>query len=102
MTKRRKTPVEFSSDVEMRKIPELAQEFFDQVLFDEESFFVSDEATIWDVSFVWYVAREMGSLNLNGIRSSYSGTPLFHSPAAVIFERIFGFQIFRRRRTTDP
>ena len=42
--------MEFSSDVEMRKIPELAQEFFEQVLFDEESFFVSDEATIWDVS----------------------------------------------------
>ena len=42
--------MEFSSDAEMKKIPELATEFFEQVLFDEERFFVSDEATIWDCS----------------------------------------------------
>ena len=43
---------EFSPDVEMQKIPELAQEFFDHVLYDEEPLFISDEATIWDVSTV--------------------------------------------------
>ena len=42
--------MEFSSDVEMRRIPELAREFFERVLIDEELFFVGDEATIWDVS----------------------------------------------------
>ncbi len=42
--------IPFSSDVEMQKIPELTQEFFAHVLYDEEPFFVSDEATIWDVS----------------------------------------------------
>lgn len=42
--------MEFSSDKEMRKIPELTQEFFEQVLYDEEPLFISDEATIWDVS----------------------------------------------------
>jgi hypothetical protein len=41
---------EFSSDEEMLKIPELSQEFFEHVLYDEEPFFVGDEATIWDVS----------------------------------------------------
>ena len=40
---------EFSPDVEMQKIPELTQEFFDHVLYDEEPLFISDEATIWDV-----------------------------------------------------
>jgi len=42
--------MEFSSDSEMQKIPELTWEFFEQVLFDEEPLFVGDEATIWDVS----------------------------------------------------
>ena len=41
---------EFSPDVEMQKIPELTQEFFEHVLYDEEPLFISDEATIWDVS----------------------------------------------------
>ena len=42
--------MEFSSDVEMQRVSREAQEFFDKVLFDEEPVFVSDEATIWDVS----------------------------------------------------
>jgi hypothetical protein len=44
--------VEFSSDVEMRKIPDLTRDFFKYALFDEEPVFISDEATIWDVSTV--------------------------------------------------
>ena len=42
--------IPFSSDSEMQKIRELTQEFFDYVLYDEEPLFISDEATIWDVS----------------------------------------------------
>ena len=42
--------MKFSSDIEMQKIPELTQEFFEHVLYDEEPLFISDEATIWDVS----------------------------------------------------
>lgn len=41
---------EFSSDEQIRKIPTLAREFCEQVLDGEEPFFVSDEATVWDVS----------------------------------------------------
>jgi hypothetical protein len=42
--------MDVSPDVEMRRIPDLAQEFFENVLFDEEPLYVSDEATIFDVS----------------------------------------------------
>ena len=42
--------IPFSSDSEMQKIPELTQEFFEHVLYDEEPLFISDQATIWDVS----------------------------------------------------
>ncbi len=42
--------MEFSSDIEIQKIPELTQKFVEQVLYDEEPLFISDEATIWDVS----------------------------------------------------
>jgi hypothetical protein len=42
--------MKFSSDVEMQKVAREAQEFFEKVLFDEEPAFVSDEATVWDVS----------------------------------------------------
>lgn len=42
--------MEFSSDLEIQKIPELIKELFEHVLYDEDSLFVSDEATIWDVS----------------------------------------------------
>ena len=38
--------MEFSSDVETRKIPALLEAFFENVLFDEEPIFVSGEATI--------------------------------------------------------
>jgi len=31
-------------------MPELTQEFLEHVLYDEEPLFISDEATIWDVS----------------------------------------------------
>jgi hypothetical protein len=42
--------IPFSSDLEMQKLSELAQQFFAHVLYDEEPLFISDEATIWDVS----------------------------------------------------
>lgn len=42
--------MEFSSDAEMQKVSHEAQEFFEKILFDEEPVFVSDEATVWDVS----------------------------------------------------
>ena len=45
-----KVMIPFSSDSEMQKMPELTQEFLEHVLYDEEPLFISDEATIWDVS----------------------------------------------------
>jgi hypothetical protein len=42
--------IPFSSNSEMQKMPELTQEFLEHVLYDEEPLFISDEATIWDVS----------------------------------------------------
>jgi hypothetical protein len=42
--------IEFSSNAEMQKISSEAREFFKKVLYDEEPLFVSDEATILDVS----------------------------------------------------
>ena len=42
--------IPFSSNSEMQKIPELTQEFLEHVLYDEEPLFISDEATVWDVS----------------------------------------------------
>ncbi|HZD07428.1 MAG TPA: hypothetical protein VE176_04225 [Candidatus Limnocylindrales bacterium] len=42
--------MEFSSDEEMQKASREAQEFFALILHDEQPLFVSDEATIWDVS----------------------------------------------------
>lgn|GEM_PF-3065782 len=41
---------EFSSDERIRKIPALVQEFLKHVLDGAEPFFVSDEATVLDVS----------------------------------------------------
>ncbi len=41
---------EFSPDTEMQKVKGLAEELFTNVLFDEDSLFVSDEATLWAVS----------------------------------------------------
>jgi hypothetical protein len=41
--------MEFSSDVEMKKIAGLAQQFYENIL-DDRPFFVSDEAAILDVS----------------------------------------------------
>lgn len=46
----RKAMIPFSADSEMQKIPEFTQEFLEHVLYDEEPLFISDEATIWDVS----------------------------------------------------
>jgi hypothetical protein len=42
--------MEFGSDVEMQKVSHEAREFFEEILSDEEPLFVSDEATIWDLS----------------------------------------------------
>jgi hypothetical protein len=41
--------MEFSPDVEMRRVSSEAEEFFEKVLYDEEPLFVSDEATLWGV-----------------------------------------------------
>jgi hypothetical protein len=41
--------MEFSSDVEMKKIAALAQQFYQDILH-ADPFFVSDEATVLDVS----------------------------------------------------
>jgi hypothetical protein len=41
--------MEFSADVEMKKIAGLAEQFYEYVL-DDKPFFVSDEATVSDVS----------------------------------------------------
>jgi hypothetical protein len=42
--------MELSSNLEMQKIPELTKDFFEHILYDEHPLFVSDEATILDVS----------------------------------------------------
>lgn len=42
--------IPFAADKEMQRIAPLADEFFKNILFDEEPLFISDEATIWDVS----------------------------------------------------
>lgn len=42
--------MEFVSNVEMQKVSREAEELFKNVLSDEDPLFVSDEATIWDVS----------------------------------------------------
>ncbi|MDQ2776980.1 MAG: hypothetical protein M3Y57_18970 [Acidobacteriota bacterium] len=42
--------MEFNSDTKVKEIEDLAQEFFEKVIRDEEPIFVSDEATIWDGS----------------------------------------------------
>jgi hypothetical protein len=42
--------LEFSTDAEMQKIPELAEEFYNNILDEEDRpVFVSDEATVWGV-----------------------------------------------------
>lgn len=40
---------EFSPSTEMSKISALADEFYANILYDEEPLFVSDEATLWGV-----------------------------------------------------
>ena len=47
---RKKPMLPFASDENMLRIAPLAEEFFVNVLYDEEPLFVSDEATVWDVS----------------------------------------------------
>jgi hypothetical protein len=43
--------VEFARDDETKKIPDLVKELFEHVLYDEDpNFWISDEATIWEVS----------------------------------------------------
>ena len=41
---------EFAQSHEMEKITSLTEEFFKNVLYDEESLFISDEANLWDLS----------------------------------------------------
>ncbi len=47
---RKKPVIQFAGDENMRRIAPLAEEFFANILYDEEPLFVSDEATIWDCS----------------------------------------------------
>jgi hypothetical protein len=42
--------MEFASDVEIKKISAVVDEFFRCVLDEYEPIFLSDETTIWDVS----------------------------------------------------
>jgi hypothetical protein len=42
--------MEFASDAKIRQVRDLVDELFQHVLHDESNLFVSDEATIWDVS----------------------------------------------------
>jgi hypothetical protein len=43
--------VEFARDDETKKIPELIKDLFAHVLHDEDpNYWISDEATIWEVS----------------------------------------------------
>ena len=42
--------MEFASDIEIKKVSALADQFFQCVLNEYEPIFLSDEATIWDVS----------------------------------------------------
>lgn len=42
--------MEFSPDAQIRKLSGLVEELFQNVLYDEEPLFVSDEATLWGVS----------------------------------------------------
>ena len=41
---------EFGLDNEISRVRYLADELFEKVLYDEDPVFVSDEATLWDVS----------------------------------------------------
>ena len=41
---------EFSPNTEISRVIGLTDELFEHVLYDEEPLFVSDEATLWDVS----------------------------------------------------
>jgi hypothetical protein len=42
--------MKLGSDVEMQRLSSEAREFFEKILYDERPVFVSDEATIFDVS----------------------------------------------------
>ena len=42
--------MDFAPDNNIEQLKDLVQELFDNVLYDEEPIFISDEATIWDVS----------------------------------------------------
>ena len=42
--------MEFSPDTQIRKLSGLVEELFQNVLYDEEPLYVSDEATLWGVS----------------------------------------------------
>lgn len=42
--------LEFSPNTEISRISGLVEELFENVLYDEEPLFISDEATLWGVS----------------------------------------------------
>jgi hypothetical protein len=43
--------IEFAPDSNIKRVSALVEELFEKVLYDEESFFISDEATLWGVAF---------------------------------------------------
>jgi hypothetical protein len=42
--------MELAPDSEVQQSQDLVRELFEHVLYDEEPIFISDQATIWDVS----------------------------------------------------
>jgi hypothetical protein len=44
--------MEFTPRFEIEKIPDLVDELFTHVLYDEQPLFIGDQATIWDVSMI--------------------------------------------------
>jgi hypothetical protein len=60
--------LEFSPDTEMSRVSGLANELFEHVLYDEEPLFVSDEATLWDVSMAGVEEVWCGAANTMGCR----------------------------------
>lgn len=42
--------LEFAPNTEISRVSTLAHEFFEQILYDEEPLFVSDEATLWSIA----------------------------------------------------
>ncbi len=70
--------MEFSPDVEMRRVSSEAEEFFEKVLYDEEPLFVSDEATLWNGRAHTNGLENYWSLLKRGISGTYVSLEPFH------------------------